>query len=103
ATFLGAGNVIVGRARDGEARFGSLSLPIPDDAPHEEGAAVQLLFRPEHVALAIDEPTDMPLLGKGSILEQSFSGPLRRVRLRLPTLPATRQIAPAPPFGEEGL
>jgi sulfate transport system ATP-binding protein len=103
ATFLGAGNVIVGRARDGKARFGTLSLPIPDDAPHEEGAAVQLLFRPEHVALAADEQTDMPVLGKGVILEESFSGPLRRVRLRLPKLSATRQIAPAPPFGEEGL
>src|SRR5713226_817205 len=52
ATFLGAGTVLVGRARDGQARFGSLTLPIPDDAPHDEGAAVQLLFRPEHVELS---------------------------------------------------
>lgn len=103
ATFLGAGTVLVGRARDGQARFGSLALPIPDDTPHDEGAPVQLLFRPEHVELSAEAPTHVPVLGRGSILEQSFAGPLRRVRLRLPKLSNTRQIAPAPPFGEEGL
>src|SRR5437763_8201245 len=40
ATFLGGGNVLVGRARAGQAHFGALRLPIPDDTPHEEGARV---------------------------------------------------------------
>jgi sulfate/thiosulfate transport system ATP-binding protein len=104
ATFLGAGTVLVGRAEAGQARFGDLALPIPEDAPHDDGARVQLLFRPEQVALATDgPPADLPLLGKGEIIEQNFTGPLRRVRLRLPRLEAARQLAPALPFGEEGM
>ena len=104
ATFLGAGNVLVGRARDGEARFGPLALPIPGEAPHEEGAHVQLLFRPEHVTLTATEPdAGSPVLGQGTVFEQNFSGPLRRLRLRLPRLTATRQVAPPIPFGEEDM
>ncbi|HEX8091851.1 MAG TPA: ATP-binding cassette domain-containing protein [Blastocatellia bacterium] len=104
ATFLGAGTVLVGRAEDGRARFGALSLPIPDDAPHEEGSRVQLLFRPEQVALsAVGPPDDMPIIGKGVVVEQNFTGPLRRVRLKLPRPPGVRQLAPALPFGEESL
>jgi sulfate transport system ATP-binding protein len=104
ATFLGAGTVIVGRARQGEAQFGPISLPIPPDVPHEEGARVRLLFRPEQVTLSADgPPADLPVIGKGRLVEESFTGPLRRVRLRLPRLAGTRQLAPAPAFGEEGL
>ena len=104
ATFLGAGTVIVGRARRGEAQFGPISLPIPPDVPHEEGARVRLLFRPEQVTLSADgPPADLPVIGKGRLVEESFTGPLRRVRLRLPRMAGTRQIAPAPAFGEEEL
>jgi sulfate transport system ATP-binding protein len=104
ATFLGAGTVIVGRARQGEAQFGNISLPIPPDVPHEEGARVRLLFRPEQVMLSADgPPADLPVIGKGRLVEESFTGPLRRVRLRLPRLAGTRQLAPAPAFGEEGM
>lgn len=102
ATFLGAGTVLVGRAEKGQARFGSLALPIPDETPHEEGERVQLLFRPEQVILSADPP-DAPSIGKGKVVEQSFAGAVRRVRLRLPHIQGTRQIAPALPFGEEGL
>ncbi|HBY92779.1 MAG TPA: hypothetical protein DEP84_02260, partial [Chloroflexi bacterium] len=64
----------------------------------------QVLFRPEQVALSAEAPADGALvLGHGRITEQNFAGAHRRVRLRLPRLPATRQIAPPPPFGEEGL
>ena len=52
---------------------------------HEDGARVQLLFRPEQVALFADTPPDdLPVLGRGEITEQNFTGPLRRVRLRVP-------------------
>lgn len=104
ATFLGAGTVLVGRAENGQARFGSLTLPIPAESPHDDGARVQLLFRPEQVVLASDAPPpDVPSIGKGTIIEESFAGPLRRVRLRLPRPPGMRQLAPPPPFGEESL
>jgi sulfate/thiosulfate transport system ATP-binding protein len=104
ATFLGAGTVLVGRAEAGQARFGSLTLPIPDDVPHDDGARVQLLFRPEQVALTTKEPpADMLTIGRGPVVEQNFTGPLRRVRLRLPRLEAARQLAPALPFGEESM
>ncbi len=104
ATFLGAGTVLVGRAEQGQAKFGALALPIPSDAPHDEGAPVQLLFRPEQVVLRDgDCPSEIPVLGKGKTLEQSFSGALRRVRLTLPRPQGVRQIAPLVPFGEEGL
>ena len=104
ATFLGAGTVLVGRADGAWARFGSLSLPIPPEIPHEEGARAQVLFRPEHVVLSTEEPDPgMPVIGRGRILERTFSGPFQKIRLQLPHLTATRQVAPAVPFGEEGL
>src|SRR5262249_61470767 len=43
------------------------------------------------------------IVGQGKIVEHSFTGTLRRVRLRLPGLAGPRQIAPPVPFGEEGL
>jgi acyl carrier protein len=103
AGFLGSGTVLVGRTQNGEARFGPLSLPVPEETPHEEGASVELLARPEQIALSAGKPADVPVLGKGAIIEETFSGPLRRLRLRLPRLPGTRQVSPVPPFGEEGL
>jgi sulfate transport system ATP-binding protein len=105
ATFLGAGTILVGRAREGRGQFGQLSLPIPSEVPHEEGARVQLLFRPEQVAIGDedDPPQDMPVVGKGSVIEETFAGAQRRIRLRLPRLHGARQLAPLVPFGEEGL
>jgi len=104
ATFLGAGTVLVGRAEQGQAKFGALGLPIPEDAPHDEGAPVQLLFRPEQVVLGADQlPPEVSVLGKGKTVEASFSGALRRVRLTMPRPQGVRQVAPVVPFGEEGL
>src|ERR1044072_9241593 len=56
ATFLGAGPVLVGSAEKGQAHFGSLTLPIPKESPHDEGSRVQLLFRPEQVLLSAEDP-----------------------------------------------
>lgn len=104
ATFLGAGTVLVGKAGGGRAHFGSFSLPIPPGKPHEEGSRAQVLFRPEQVALSTGRPDEgMPTIGQGEVLEHTFSGAFRRVRVKLPHLPETRQVAPPVPFGEEGL
>jgi sulfate/thiosulfate transport system ATP-binding protein len=104
ATFLGAGTVLVGRVERSQARLGHLMLPIPENVPYEDGARVQALFRPEHVILSEGEPPDKSrVLGRGAVIDQNFSGALRRLRLRVPRLPNTRQISSAVPFGEEGM
>jgi sulfate transport system ATP-binding protein len=104
ATFLGAGTVLVGRVEAGQARFGSLQFPIPANTPHEDGIRTQILFRPEQVVLSETAPPDnRPVLGQGTIIEQTFAGSIRRLRLRLPRLDGVRQIAPRLPFGEENL
>ena len=65
---------------------------------------MQLLFRPEQVVLSEEEPADKrTTIGQGMVVEESFNGASWRVRLRLPRLPAVRQVAPPLPFGEEGL
>src|SRR6266508_1646393 len=104
ATFLGGGAVLTGRAEGGTACFGDICLPLPAGVPHYEGDRIQVLIRPEQVVLS-EQRTEgsMPAIGRGLITEQSFTGALRRVRVRLAHLAATRQIAPPLPFGEEGL
>jgi sulfate transport system ATP-binding protein len=104
ATFLGAGTVLVGRAKGECAYFGPLVLPIPPDSVHEEGTPVRVLIRPEQVLLSTTEPeAGITLLGRGTVIEENFSGSTRRLRLKLPRLPATRQISPSVPFGEESM
>ena len=103
ATFLGAGTVLVGRARDGAAQLGALALPIPPMVKHEEDARVRVLVRPEQVTLSAEPPErGVRLLGRGTIVERSFLGALRRLRVRMPPIPGTRQAAPAV-YGEESL
>ncbi|HEV8577502.1 MAG TPA: ATP-binding cassette domain-containing protein [Thermoanaerobaculia bacterium] len=103
ATFLGAGTVLVGRARGGFAQLGPLALPIPPEVEHEEDARVRVLFRPEQVTLSAAPPeSGVRVLGQGTIVERSFLGALRRVRVRLPPIPGARQASPAL-YGEEGL
>ena len=104
ATFLGAGTVLVGRAQDDAASFGVFSLPIPPEVPHENGARVQMLCRPENVVVAATSgEIDGPCLGRGMVVEETFAGATRRVRLRLPRVPRLRQVSPVPGFGEEGI
>ena len=94
ATFLGAGTVLVGPASSGKARFNTLSLPIPEGIPRDDGARVQLLIRPEHVVLTKEEPPEgAAVLGRGTVIEQTFNGASRRATLRMPHVPATRQLA----------
>ncbi|RIK38084.1 MAG: hypothetical protein DCC55_22220 [Chloroflexi bacterium] len=104
ATFLGAGTILAGRAQAGAVQLGPLRLLIPPERPQEDGVRVQVLIRPEQVVLNGEAPpAGAPMVGQGTVVEQNFFGALRRVRLRLPRVPATRQIAPMVPFGEEGL
>ena len=80
------------------------SCPYRPTFPHEDGAPVQLLFRPEQTSLSVETPAgEAVVIGRGTVIEQNFTGASHRLRLRLPRLPATRQVAPAVTFGEEGL
>jgi len=101
ASFVGTGTLLSGRASSGQAHFGSLSVSIPPELPYEEGERIQLFFRPEQVEIGKELP-DKPrlLLGRGNVVETTFLGPLKRLRLRVPRLPGTRQISPPLPFGE---
>ena len=100
ATFVGAGAVLAGRVEDGQAHLGPVHLPLR--AAAEEGARMQVLVRPEEVALSAGHPApEAVTLGRGTVEEQTFGGATRRVRVRLPLLPGTRQLAPPLPFGEE--
>jgi sulfate transport system ATP-binding protein len=104
ATFVGAGTVLMGQVKEGQACFGSLTLPIPESVPHVEDLSVQVLIRPEAVQLSQERPSaEMIIVGQGVLHEQTFAGAMRRVRLRLPRLQGTRQLAPPLPFGEEKL
>ncbi len=104
ATFLGGGTILVGRCHNHRVELGPLTLPIPSEVPHDEGDRVRVLFRPEQLSLSAEKPPpSAKVLGKGEVIEETFAGSSRRVRLRLPPLPSTRQVSPALPFGEEAL
>jgi len=103
ATFLGAGSVLVGRCRDHKVELGPLTLPIPADVPHQEGDRVRVLIRPEHLALSAERRASAPTLGQGEVVEQTFTGAARRIRVRLPPLAGVRQVVPPLPFGEEAV
>jgi len=103
ATFVGSGTVLVGREREGHVQLGGLSLPIPPERFHDKGASVQVLFRPEEVWVSPTPPRSQgEILGRGSVIDETFTGSHKRVRLRLARLKRVRQIAPHLPFGEEG-
>ena len=85
ATFLGAGAILVGGSRGDRVELGPLSLPIPPEVPHDEGDRVRVLVRPEQITLTDQEPASpAPTLGRGKIVEETFTGARRRLRVRLP-------------------
>lgn len=103
ATFLGGGNVLVGRFRRERISLGEISLPMPAEAAHhQDGAPVRVLFRPEAVKV---QATDAPAiegiipLGKGIAREAFFAGSQIRYRFELPELHGARQLSPAARYG----
>ena len=110
ATFLGTANLVVAERTARGLRVGDVDLAVggPSGPAEEQGAAapaepsrVQLLFRPEDIAVK-DSPDALqwPLLGEGVVEESTFVGAFERLRLRLP-LKGVRVLAPAAPFGAE--
>jgi sulfate transport system ATP-binding protein len=103
ATFLGTANLLVGRTTEDGVQIGALHFPLHTAAqPGNGDRAVQVLFRPEDVALAgSEEELAGPALGRATVELQTFSGSFERLRLRLPPIAGVRPIAPPTPFGND--
>jgi sulfate/thiosulfate transport system ATP-binding protein len=101
ATFLGTANLMVGQCTAEGVQLGPLRFPLQTIGNgNAEAQRVQVLFRPEDVALAgaAQEISD-PVLGQGEVEQTTFVGSYERLRLRLPSIPGVRPIAPAVPYG----
>ncbi len=109
ASFLGTANLLVGQVNPqgvkvGPVQFslaGGRAVPTPNTAQDaEQTRRVQVLFRPEDVALAATpEGLGCPNFGVAEVEEISFAGAYERLRLRLPPLPGVRPISPPVSFG----
>ncbi len=103
ATFLGTGNLLAGEYAAGQVTVGPLRFPMATEtASTDTPQPVQVLFRPEDIVLA-GAPDDLNVarLGAGVVEQTTFAGPWERARVRLPTAPGLRPIAPAVPYGED--
>jgi sulfate transport system ATP-binding protein len=105
ATFLGTANLMVGECAAGGVRLGPVEFPLSTRAEVVDGARrVQVLFRPEDVALRGSADTlACPSLGEAVVEQRAFVGSFEKLRLRLPPLPGVRAIAPPVPFGHDGV
>ena len=104
AAFIGGGNVLVGRKIGNEIRLGATSLPVPAGSPpHEEGAPIRILFRPETVLLQA-EPfaagAEARVLGQGTIQERTFAGSWQRLLITVDNLRGARLVTPQPMYGQ---
>jgi sulfate transport system ATP-binding protein len=105
ASFLGTANLLLGQTTDGRINVGGHLFPLPAEAEQlSADGRVQLLFRPEDVALApTREGLGCESLGQGRVIETGFSGPSERLRLELPAISGVRAIAPEVPFGQPNI
>jgi sulfate transport system ATP-binding protein len=105
ASFLGTANLLVGCASPGGIQVGPLHFPAregPFQLAQEQ--RVQVLFRPEDVALgASQDELDCPTLGRGEVEETSFAGSFERLRLRLPPIAGVRPISPPVAYGNNSI
>lgn len=101
ATFLGSVNLVVGTTTRSGIEIGPLRFPSGLQVSQDfSPRPVQVLFRPEDVALAPEaQMLSGPSLGRGKVEQNTFVGAYERLWLRLPPMPGMRPIAPTPPFG----
>ncbi len=72
--------------------------------PHDDGAPVRVLFRPESVLLqehGIQPGAGVPVLGRGRVRERIFSGASYRVVLSLDALTGARPLTPEAAYGQQ--
>ncbi|HEV7129042.1 MAG TPA: ATP-binding cassette domain-containing protein [Ktedonobacterales bacterium] len=105
ATFLGSANLLLGTASASGIELGTARFPLHTQAePPETPRRVQVLFRPEDVALAASvDALSGTALGAGTVERIAFTGAYERLLLRLPALASVRPIAPPVPFGHDSL
>jgi sulfate/thiosulfate transport system ATP-binding protein len=105
ATFLGTANLLIGELANDGVQLGERHFPLNTEAVRQSGAQrVQVLFRPEDILVApADGRVPAAPLGRGIVERTTFVGSFERLRLRLPALPRVQPIAPAPPFGDDGI
>jgi len=103
ASFLGKANLLVGECAANSVALGPVRIPLDHHVTSRGGdRRVQVLFRPEDVAVAESlETLPLPVLGRGIVDEAGFAGSLERIRLRIPSLRGVRAIAPEAPFGAD--
>ncbi|MCK6625219.1 MAG: ATP-binding cassette domain-containing protein [Anaerolineae bacterium] len=103
AAFLGTANLLVGQGSADGVKVGPVYFPLHQEVkPVGDAHAqrVQVLFRPEDVALASSpEALECPQLGRGEVEESTFAGSFERLRLRLPPIPGVRPISPPVSYG----
>ncbi|MCF7822586.1 MAG: ATP-binding cassette domain-containing protein [Candidatus Marinimicrobia bacterium] len=104
ATFIGGGNVLVGKEDRGRIRLGEVELPWPEHAPaHVQGSPVRVLFRPERVLIQRTpflESERVHVLGQGRVVKQIFNGSIQRLILELHQLQGVRPLVPAMSYGQ---
>jgi sulfate/thiosulfate transport system ATP-binding protein len=105
ATFLGTANLLVGRVNGAHICMGQILFPYEiDPAIKKSGKRVQVLFRPEEVALSPNpEGLNCPNMGLATVEETGFSGAYERLRLQLSPIPGVRAISPAVPYGSDSI
>jgi sulfate transport system ATP-binding protein len=85
-------------------RLGPVHFPLKTAAGMSGARRVQVLFRPEDVALAPSLQTLAdPALGEAEVEQVTFVGSFERLRLRLPSIQGVKPIAPAVPFGSDSI
>ena len=101
ATFLGTANLWVGQATHSGVQVGPHHFPMSHEPGSVDAAQrVQVLFRPEDVALA-HSPEELRCqpLGQATVAGVTFGGSFERLHLSLPPVPGVRAIAPPVAYG----
>ena len=84
ATFLGAANILKGKAEGREFVSGRIRLPLSDESETLDGQSIKLVFRPEDVFLRKPENLrqEFTPLTEGVVDEVSFVGAYERIAIR---------------------
>ena len=105
ASFLGTANILLGQTKGEQIQIGPHVFGLTEEAAKfSMDGRVQVVFRPEDLALAADKASlGCTPLGEGKVTGLGFNGSTERIRLELPSMPGVRAIAPDVPFGNPNI